>query len=206
MVHGLLITTGLAVVAILRVIGNALYQPDDDERVSTWSIRKRDARIFFFLLYGLWILGAVALAYAQYASAPPRVIEWATPPPHVGDGAAYVVIQRFGGVVVPLMAAALLLTPMLTGTGRILMSLSRFINDKILDPIIEAKAVAPRIEHRLAEARAKAWTEAWAEAQAETIDRSNAQWAGWLARRDAALAQGLEFNEPRPDEINPSER
>ena len=27
------------------------------------------------------------------------------------------------------------------------------------------------------------------------------QWAGWVARRDAALAQGLDFNEPKPDEV-----
>ena len=34
--------------------------------------------------------------------------------------------------------------------------------------------------------------------------RNNEQWASWLARRDAALAQGLGFNEPRPDEVDVS--
>ncbi len=221
MAHRLLIATGLAVVTILRVIGSALYQPDDGERVSTWSIRKRDARIFFLLLYGLWIAGAFVLAYSQYSSAPPSMIKWATLPPHVGDGALYVVIQRLGSVAVPLMVVALVMTPTLTSAGRIQMSLSQFINEKILDPIIEAKAVAPRLEHRLAEARAEAAAEA-AEAAAEAAEaaaeaateaaaeaateaaakataHTNEQWANWVARRDEALAQGREFNEPRPD-------
>ena len=29
-------------------------------------------------------------------------------------------------------------------------------------------------------------------------------WAGWLARRDAALAEGRDFDEPRPDAVNHS--
>ena len=199
MAHRLLIATGLALVTILRIVGGALYHPDEGERVSTWSIRKRDARIFFLLLYGLWITGAVALAYSQYSSAPLPMIKWATLPPHVGDGAPYVVVQRLGSVAVPLMVAALVLTPVLTSTGRIMMSFSRFINDKILDPIIEAKAVAPRIENRLAEARAEATAEATAKATAEATAHTNELWANWVVRRDEALAQGREFNEPRPD-------
>lgn len=34
----LVIAAGTAVVAILRAVGRALYEPDDGERVSTWSI------------------------------------------------------------------------------------------------------------------------------------------------------------------------
>ena len=218
MVHRLLITTGLAVVAILRIIGNALYQPDDGERISTWSIRKRDARIFFLLLFGLWIAAAVGLSVAQYASEPPRMLQWATPPPHVGDGSAYAVTQRFGGIVVPLMAVALVLTSVVRAAGRTLMGIVRYIDEKILIPFVEAKAVAPRLETRLAEITAEVTANVTAEvtdaitaavtaeATAAVTARTDEQWADWLVRRDAALAQGLEFNEPRPDEISLSER
>ena len=188
---------GRAVVAILRVIGSALYQPDDGERVSTWSIRKRDAGIFFVLLYCLWMVAAAALAYAQYAPVPLRVIQWATPPPHLGDGTAYAVIQRFGAVVVPLMVVALALTPVIINTGRMLMSLARFIEEKLIDPIWDAKIMTPALE--------KVRSETTAEVTAEVTARNNEQWASWLARRDAALAQGLEFNEPRPDEVDVSQ-
>ena len=59
MTRKLFVLTGAVIVAILRAIGRALYQPDDGERVSTWSVRKRDARIFYLLLSGMWLVGAV---------------------------------------------------------------------------------------------------------------------------------------------------
>ena len=165
--------------------------------MSTWSIRKRHAQVFFLLLYGLWFAAVAVLAYTQYAANPLRMIEWATPLPHIGDGTAYAVVQRFGAVVVPLMVIALMLTPILIKAGRILMSLARFINDKILDPLIDAKVVAPNAE-RITELVTERVTE-------QVTADNNEQWIGWLTRRDAALAQGLEFNEPRPDKINGSE-
>ena len=204
--------------AILRAAGRALYQPNDAaaERVSTWSVRRRDARIFYLLLSGLWLAAASALACGQYAPAPPRVIEWATPPPHIGDGSVYVVAPRFGAVVIPLMAVALVLTPVLAGAGRFLMTLSQFINEKILDPIIEAKIAGPRLAAREQEQKKAIYDRIVAEVTAEVAatvrdkmrdeiaatvrDEVTQQWAGWVARRDAALAQGLDFNEPRPDE------
>ena len=216
MTRKLFVLTGAVIVAILRAIGRALYQPDDGERVSTWSIRKRDARIFYLLLSVMWLAAAAALAWAQYAPAAPRVLEWATPPPHIGDGSAYAVVQRFGAVVIPLMAVALILTPVLSNTGRFLMTLAQFINEKILDPIIEAKVVAPRLaprEERLREELTAAVTASvtaevtaavTAEVTATVIAEVDERWAGWLARRDAALAEGRDFDEPRPDVGNHS--
>ena len=98
---------------------------------------------------------AAALVWGQYDDAPPRVVEWALLPPHAGDGSVYVVAQRFGALVIPLMAAALLLTPAVTGAGRFLMTIARFINEKILDPFIEAKAIAPRMVAREEELQAR---------------------------------------------------
>ena len=205
-----LVVAGSAVAAILRIIGSVLYQPDDGERVPTWSIRRREARLFFLLLYSLWIAAAIVLAYAQYSPTTLRVIQWASPPPHVGDGTAYIVLQRFGNIVVPLTAVALVLTPVLSTVGRILMSLSQFINEKILDPIIDAKIVAPNADKiraavaaRVAEeVTAQVTEEVTAQVTEEVAARTGERWVAWIARRDAALAQGLEFNEPRPDEVD----
>ena len=58
------------------------------------------------------------------------------------------VAQRFGVVVIPLLAAALLLTPVIAGIGRVLMTIVSFINEKILDPFIESQAIAPRMAVR----------------------------------------------------------
>ena len=207
LIRYLIIAAGNAIVTALRAIGSALYQPDDGERVSTWSIRKRDARAFYLLLTVLWVVAAAGLAWSQYDPAPPRVPRWATLPPHPGDGSVYVVIQRFGVVVIPLMAAALLLTPATVAIGRLLMAIARFINDKILAPYVESKAIAPRMAVREAELQERL-QEQWQAREAELqemwqarIQDNDAQWAGWLARRDAARALGLEFKEPRPDEV-----
>ena len=40
-----------------------------------------------------------------------------------------------------------------------------------------------------------------AEEMHRRIQINNEMWNGWLARRDAARALGLEFKEPRPDQI-----
>ena len=105
------------------------------------------------------------------------------------------------------------------------MTLSQFINEKILDPIIEAKIAGPRLAVREQEQEKAIYdrivTEVTAEVAAAVRDEVAAavrdevrdevaaavrgevtrQWAGWVARRDAALAQGLDFNEPKPDEV-----
>ena len=97
------------------------------------------------------------------------------------------------------------------------MTLSQFINEKILDPIIEAKIAGPRLAAREQEQEKAIYDRIVAEVTAEVAatvrdkmrdeiaatvrDEVTQQWAGWVARRDAALAQGLDFNEPRPDEV-----
>ena len=114
------------------------------------------------------------------------------------------------------------------------MGIASFINDKILEPYVESKAIAPLMAAREAELQARLEKERQAretelrlerqlreaklyakemELQARTarldaaeemhrrIQVNNAMWAGWIARRDAALAQGMEFNEPRPDGV-----
>ena len=202
----LIVVTGAVIVAILRAVGRALYQPDDAaaERLSTWRVRRRDARIFYLLLSGLWLAAASALRPGPAAC---HRMGHAT--------ATHRRRQRVcsGAVVIPLMAVALVLTPVLAGAGRFLMTLSQFINEKILDPIIEAKIAGPRLAEReqeqekeiydriVAEVTAAVRDEVRDEVAATVRGEVTQQWAGWVARRDAALAQGLDFNEPRPDEV-----
>ena len=114
-----------------------------------------------------------------------------------------------------LMPTALLLTPAVVGIGRMLMGIASFINDKILEPYVETHAIAPRMAVRVAEMQAReeallakemelqAWTARLdaAEEMHRRIQFNNELWAGWISRRDAALAQGMEFNEPRPDGV-----
>ena len=109
------------------------------------------------------------------------------------------------------------------------MALAQFINEKILDPIIEAKAVAPRLAARENELRAEVTAAVTSEVTAAVTSEVTAavtsevtaavtsevtaavtaavdeRWAGWLARRDAALAEGRDFDEPRPDAVNRDE-
>ncbi len=92
------------------------------------------------------------------------------------------------------------------------MNIAQFINEKILDPIIEAKAVAPRLAARENELRAEVTAAVTSEVTAAVTAEVTAavtsavdeRWAGWLARRDAALAEGRDFDEPRPDAVNHS--
>ena len=143
-----LVVAGSTVAAILRIIGSVLYQPDDGERVPTWSIRRREARLFFLLLYSLWIAAAIVLAYAQYSPTSLKISDT------MGIAAA---AQRRWNRLYRLTAIwqhcrppdgrrLLVLTPVLSTAGRILMSLSQFINEKILDPIIDARIVAPNAD------------------------------------------------------------
>ena len=187
LINRLIIATGTAIVAVLRVIGGALYQPDDGERVSTWSVRKRDARAFYLLLTALWVGAAAGLGWAQYDPAPPRVLEWATLPPHTGDGSVFVVTQRFGVVVIPLLAAALLLTPIVTGIGRILMTIASFINEKILDPFIESQAIAPRMAVREEQMQAREEQLQAREKQMQTREVGLETREGQLQAREARL-------------------
>ena len=115
----------------------------------------------------------------------------------------------------------------MTNLGRmrsIVMNIAQFINEKILDPIIEAKAVAPRLAARENELRAEVTAAVTAEVTAAVTSEVTAavtsevtaavtsevtaavdeRWAGWLARRDAALSEGRDFDEPRPDAVNHS--
>ena len=75
MTRYILLKAGAALAATLAAIAGILYQPDEGERPDTWSIRRQDARIFFPLLYLLWIAAAAVLAWAQFDPDPPALLQ-----------------------------------------------------------------------------------------------------------------------------------
>ena len=115
------------------------------------------------------------LCYAQFAPEPPALLQRITLPPHTGDGAAYSVLARFSAVAIGVAVAAMLLTPMITNTGRLIMTIAQ---------ILTRKFVQPGLDKLLNEGKAAAYTE----------------FRDWVDRRDAAVARGEPFNEPAPDE------
>ena len=179
----ILLKAGAALVAALAAIAGILYQPDEGARPDTWSIRRQDARIFFPLLYLLWIAAATVLAWAQFAPDPPALLQRLTLPPHQGDGAAYTVLQRFAAIAIGLAILAMILTPLIANTGRLIMTLAQTIIRKWIQPGMD-KMIA--------------------EGSANAIAARNKEWRDWLNRRDAALAQGQPFHEPAPDETTPT--
>ena len=186
MTRYIIIKAGAVLVATLVAVAGILYQPDEGERSDAWSIRRRDARIFFPLLYLIWIGAGVALSWSQFAPEPPALLQRLTLPPHRGDGAAYIVLARFAAIAIGLAVLAMILTPIITNTGRLIMTLAQ---------IIARKWIKPGMDKMIAEGSA--------DAVAATASTSNKEWRNWLNRRDAALAKGEPFTEPVPDEAGP---
>ena len=225
MTRYIIIKAGAVLVATLVAVAGILYQPDEGERSDAWSIRRRDARIFFPLLYLIWIGAGAALSWSQFAPEPPALLQRLTLPPHRGDGAAYIVLARFAAIAIGLAVLAMILTPIITNTGRLIMTLAQIIARKWIKPGMDkmiaegsADAIAAAAEAAAAaataaaaaataDAVAAATTTATATATAATASASNKEWRHWLNRRDAALAKGEPFTEPAPDEAGqPSTR
>ena len=207
MTRYILIKAGAVLVATLVAVAGILYQPDEGERSDAWSIRRRDARIFFPLLYLIWIGAGAALSWSQFAPEPPALLQRLTLPPHRGDGAAYIVLARFAAIAIGLAVLAMILTPIITNTGRLIMTLAQIIARKWIKPGMDkmiaegsADAIAAAAEAAAAAATAAATTAA----TAATASASNKEWRHWLNRRDAALAKGEPFTEPAPDEASQS--
>ena len=205
------IRAGAALAAVLSAIGGVLYQPDKGERAATWSIRRQDARIFFPLLYLLWIAVALALCWAQFAPEPTALLQQITLPPHEGNGAAYSVLARFSAVTIGLAVIAMLLTPIITNTGRLIMTIAQLITRKFVQPGLDklrnegkAEGIAEGVAQGLAEGVAQGLAQGVAQgvAQGETQGRAAAytEFRAWLNRREAAIARGEPFSEPAPDE------
>ena len=59
--------------------------------------------------------------------------------------------------------------------------------------------VKPVINRNVEAGRAEGRAEGITEGRAEGITEADQEWAGWLARREAAERQGLPFDEPPPN-------
>ena len=195
----LLMVAGSAIAAALRFIGGILYRPDEEgERTSIWSVRRRDAQLFFTMTFAFWAIAASSLACVQYQPDAPELL-WQIAPP-LADGetpTVYTLVERFGKTVVGLAAAAMFLTPILITTGRCLMAIAKFINEKLLVPRVN-KIVEPHLNRKLAEideaaaesraeSLAEAIAEAIAEIRAETVAETRAETAAEI--RAEAIAE-----------------
>lgn len=210
MPYNLLLLLGRATAAALHRIGRFLCQADVDERVSIWSIGRQDARVFFPLLLLVWTLGLAALAGAHYASSPPALLLEITPSRlRQPDANTYTILEEFSKIVLGLAALTLLATPILTNSGRILMSIAGIINEKFLEPRINrikegfrdelvAEIHAETRAKARDEARAEVRDEMRAEGRVEGQAESDARWREWLSRNAPELSEQLQQDDPPP--------
>lgn len=214
MPYNLLLLLGRATAAALHRIGRFLCQADADERVSIWSIGRQDARVFFPLLLLVWTLGLAALAGAHYAPSPPALLLEITPSRlRAPDANTYAILEEFSKIVLGLAALTLLATPILTNSGRILMSIAGIINEKFLEPRIN-RMFEPRInqikddfrEDLRAEIiaeihdedRARVRDEVRAEIRDEMRAEADARWREWLSHNAPELSEQLQQADPPP--------
>ena len=210
MPYNLLLLLGRATAAALHRIGRFLCQADADERVSIWSIGRQDARVFFPLLLLVWTLGLAALAGAHYASGPPALLLEITPSRlRAPDANTYAILEEFSKIVLGLSALTLLATPILTNSGRILMSIAGIINEKFLEPrinrIVEPlvneevnERVNQSINQALDNMRDQMLAEVREEVRAEGQAEADARWREWLSRNAPELSEQLQEDDPPP--------
>ena len=74
------------------------------------------------------------------------------------------------------------------------MVLYQYAVNRWVKPVINRNVEAGR-----AEGRAEGITEGRAEGITEGRTEADQEWAGWLARKEAAESQGLPFDEPPPN-------
>ena len=163
---------------LLKLLPPATPQPE--ERESVWSVSRRDARTFFRLLGLLWLAGlAYVVRRTPYPTHQPPSEAWAPAATRWDVAGDYVaaVLGEFGPIAVGIAIMAMLLTRPLNLTGELLMSLYQAMVNRYVIPVIERHRAEGRVEGR---------------AERDT------EWIQWLRRREAAEAQGRDFNEPPP--------
>ena len=226
MPYNLLFLLGRATAAALHRIGRFLCQADADERISIWSIGRQDARVFFPLLLLGWTLALAALAGAHYASSPPPLLLEITPSRlRAPDANGYTILEEFSKIVLGLAALTLIATPILTNSGRMLMSIAGIINEKFLEPRmnrikddirdnmraevrdeVRAEVHAEVRDMVRAEVHAEVRDKVRAEVHAEVRDEvraegraeSDARWREWLSRNAPELSEQLPPADPPP--------
>ncbi len=150
----------------------------DTERESIWSVRKDDLAWYSVLFPLLWLLGTVY----YFLSIILRHEEL--------SDAIDMLIVKIG--VVGLSSAVLSLM-ILAGKRGLVVPLFNWYADR------EAKR-KQRSEQDRQQGRAEGQAEGQAEGRAEGFAEANARWESWNTRREAAKANGGEFNELPPSQ------
>lgn len=164
-----------------RRAGGLLYATTSAPRHDPFSIPAEYARVFFPLMYLLWGL-ALASQIVEIYGLPERQPEpsayW---PAQVAAYADFVI--RFGSLAFGLTILLIPVTIVLVKLGRLLMTIARRIENRILPASIREQ-INTAVDKATSETR---------------IQRDQA-WQEWLARRDQAHTQGQPFDEPPPSE------
>ena len=164
---------------VLRKSSEILKTPGSTERLPIWSVTVGQAGIFFTLVFWLWF---AAIGYLVYDC----IVEARKITPEI----VMATVVRFGTMVIPIAAIAMVLSAMITKAWERAYKLRRVFAVKILDKLHE-KLVEPL----LAAGRAEGRTEGHTEGRAEGIT----EYRDWQTRKEEAEAKGKPFDEPPPE-------
>ena len=155
-----------AVSLVLRKSSEILKSPSSTERLPIWSVTVGQAGIFFSLVFWLWI---AAIGYLVY--------DCIVMTGKITPAIVMATIVRFGTMVIPIAAIAMVLSAMITKTWHYAYTLRRVFAVKILDKLHE-KLVEPIM--------------------AEGRNEGISEYRDWMTRKEQAEAKGKPFDEPPP--------
>ena len=183
--------------------------PGSPDWVSALSVKKRDLWIFMPVLFMMWVLTVTLLAYVQYTAEPHPFVLNIVPSRTEESGHVYRIAERFGVLVIPLVAVAMVVTPTLkvgaTAVRKLFLLLAHRLPRRLAMAISNILS-GSFVEQRVAEIRAEGvaqvrdqiHAQGKAEGKVEGEAKANRLWQEWNRRRMEAEAEGSRFDEPPP--------
>ena len=179
--------------------------PGSPDWVSALSVKKRDLRIFMPVLFTMWVLTVMLLAYVQYMAEPHPFVLNIVPSRTEESGHVYRIAERFGVVVIPLVAVAMVVTPTLkvgaTAVRKLFLLLAHRLPRRLamaISNILSRSFVEQRVAEIRAEGIAIGEAEGETKGEAKGVAKANRLWQEWNRRRVEAEAEGRRFDEPPP--------
>ena len=179
--------------------------PGTPDWVSALSVRKPNMRIFTYVLFAMWVLTVMLLAYVQYTAEPHPFVLNIVPSRTEESGHVYRITERFGKVVIPLVAAAMVVTPILKVGAKVAWQLFVLLAHRlprrlamVFSNILSSSFVEQRVAEIRAEGVAQVRDQIHAEGEAKGEAKANRLWQEWNRRRVEAEAEGRRFDEPPP--------
>ncbi|MCY3818837.1 MAG: hypothetical protein OXH52_05655 [Gammaproteobacteria bacterium] len=161
--------------------------PRLEDHISIWSIRARDASVFF-ILGALWLVALARIGYnaaEQPGASPVGWLNWVD--------FALATLEEFGEVGIGMAMLAMLLTRPANMMGETAMSIYQAMVNRYVIPVIEkhkaegrAEGLEQGLERGLEQGREQGSTEA------------HKAWTAWNQRRVDAQRLGRNFDEAPP--------